>query len=383
MTERIWKHLPYAVYMDTNAIRAAGTLLDASWIGELLAITNEYGISVCLSELALSEWCEHLRDVLQQNRAKVLSSSRLLAHFGGLLPAIKPSAVTIPDRLQLADIATRQLESIGINVIPNSELPLHQLLNEAVTKVAPFEHGGKGLCDVVILETYVAHAKEHLAGQTVLVVSNDRAVTRSAERFNRENIDVEFVTEGEIVTKLKGLLDDEIAALIDEERVALERYVQEYTEQILDFVRKTPLEVTDWLLNSPYGLKDEDRASGIIESIVGVRPTRIVGVYGGAPVFQQQLSEDRYPIGVSVELEIDVVVRDYGFKFPGLSRPRATVQPDTLDGSSPVPLETRPVMPPRVYNTTIRRNVTLLASIDTEKKEEGQLDDFRIETLNA
>ena len=56
MTDYVWKHLPYAIYLDTNALRSAGSNLDAPWINELLSITNEYGISVCISELVLAEW---------------------------------------------------------------------------------------------------------------------------------------------------------------------------------------------------------------------------------------------------------------------------------------------------------------------------------------
>jgi hypothetical protein len=68
--------------LDTNALRTAGPTLDASWINELLSITNEYGISVCISELVLSEWCEHIMGVLEGNRQKLLSSITLLGHYG-------------------------------------------------------------------------------------------------------------------------------------------------------------------------------------------------------------------------------------------------------------------------------------------------------------
>ena len=379
MTDHVWKHLPYAVYLDTNAVRSAGLLLDAQWMGELLSITNEYGISVCISELVLSEWCSHISDVLESTRGKLLSSARLLAHYDVAVPAITQSTIALPERSQLVDVVTRRLHAVGIDVIPDSELPVRQLLTEAVAKDPPFEQGGKGLCDAVILETYVRHAKEHLAGGRVLVVSNDRAVKRSAGRFKRQNILAEFVAESEIVRKLKALLDDEVATLIEEEKLALERYVSGYRDKILEFVRITPLEVTDWLLNPPYGAREEDRIAGTIESIVDVRPTRIVGVFGGSPIYGEQPSEDRYPIGVNVELELDVVVRDYGFGLAHVMRTRATVQPEMLDGSSPVPLKSSHDSGPRVYTATLQRNITVRASIDARKKEQGQLDDFRIE----
>ncbi|MBW1796480.1 MAG: hypothetical protein JRJ38_19030 [Deltaproteobacteria bacterium] len=60
MTEYVWKHLPYAIYLDTNVLRSAGPNLDAQWINELLSITNKYGMSLCISDLVLAEWCEHI-----------------------------------------------------------------------------------------------------------------------------------------------------------------------------------------------------------------------------------------------------------------------------------------------------------------------------------
>jgi len=83
MTDYVWKHLPYAIYLDTNALRSAGSNLDAPWINELLSITNEYGISVCISELVLAEWCEHIIEVLKRNRQKLLSSMALLIRHSG------------------------------------------------------------------------------------------------------------------------------------------------------------------------------------------------------------------------------------------------------------------------------------------------------------
>ena len=43
MTDYVWKHLPYAIYLDTNVLRSAGHSLNKPWISELLSITNKYG----------------------------------------------------------------------------------------------------------------------------------------------------------------------------------------------------------------------------------------------------------------------------------------------------------------------------------------------------
>jgi len=163
MTDYVWKHLPYAIYLDTNALRSAGPNLDASWINELLSITNEYGISVCISELVLSEWCEHIIGVIEGNRQKLLSSMALLRHYGISVPDIKPGEISLPGKLQLVGMVSGMMKAAGFSVIPNWDAPLSRLLNEAVAKRPPFDQGGKGLCDAVILESYAEHAKENFA----------------------------------------------------------------------------------------------------------------------------------------------------------------------------------------------------------------------------
>ena len=122
--------------------------IDAQWINELLSITNEYGISVCISELVLAEWCEHIIGVLEINRQKLLTSIALLSHYGISVPDIKPSEVSLPEKAELVGMVTEMMKAAGFTVIPNWDAPLSRLLNEAVSKRPPFEQGGKGLGDM-------------------------------------------------------------------------------------------------------------------------------------------------------------------------------------------------------------------------------------------
>ena len=182
MTHYVWKHLSYAVYMDTNVLRSAGPLLNKQWVSELLSITHEYPISLCISELVLQEWCEHIYEILNSNRQKLLSSVDLLKDYHIQVPNIESQEVNLPDKSKLVEIVTQKLINAGFAIIENWDAPLSQLLNEAVEKYPPFEHGGKGLCDAVILESYVKHAKENFSEGRVLVISNDSAVKRSENK---------------------------------------------------------------------------------------------------------------------------------------------------------------------------------------------------------
>ena len=384
MTDYVWKHLPFAIYLDTNALRSVGPNLDAPWINELLSITNEYGISVCISELVLAEWCEHIFGVLEGNRQKLLSSMFLLRRYGIPVPNIKPSEVSLPGKPNVVEMVSEMMKAAGFNVVPNWDAPLSQLLNEAVTKRPPFEQGGKGLCDAVILESYAEHAKENFARSRVLVISNDGAVKRSAQRFNDREIVVDFVSESEIVAKLKSLLSDELTAFIEAKKSRLKKFVLTHESEILNFIKKTPLEITDLTINPPSATP-YDGVFGTAESILSVKPVKIIDVIGGAPTYGEETAKDRYPIRISVEIELEIVVTEPGFGggILGLGpQDRAIVQHDTLNSTSPVTLEKKIYdWKPREINKTIRRALTVFATLDAQKEKIDVLDDLRIEKV--
>ena len=375
MAGYVWKHLPYAVYFDTNVLRSAGSTLDAQWINELLSITNEYRISLCVSELVLAEWGEHIMEVLEGNRHKLLSSIALLSHYGVQVPDIEPGRINLPEKAQLLETLSRKLKAAGFDVIQNWDAPLSQLLSEAVAKKPPFEQGGKGLCDAVILETYAKHAREKLAEARVLVVSNDAAVKRSNRRFTERGISVDFASESDIVRELKSLLSDEAAAYIEHKKSRLKEYVLTYEPAILDFVGKTPLRITDWMLAT----KEEDQIFGVVESVLSARPTKITDAVGGVPTYGEQTPVDRYPIQIFVEIELALSVSQYD--FAALMQTRAVVQPNLTDRNLPVTLEERASYPPQRVTRTITRSITVLATLDAEKEKRDVLDDLRIEKI--
>ncbi|MBF0529557.1 MAG: DUF4935 domain-containing protein [Deltaproteobacteria bacterium] len=380
MTDYVWKHLPYAIYLDTNVLRSAGTNLDTPWINELLSITNEYGISVCISELVLTEWCEHILGVLESNRQKLLSSIALLKHYGISVPIIKTNEISLPEKAHFIETVSIMMKDMGFSVVPNWNAPLSWLLDEAIAKKPPFEHGGKGLCDVVILESYAEHTKENFSNGRVLVISNDSAVKRSEVRFKEREIGVDFVSETEIVIKLKSLLNDEISVYLEHKKSRLHKYILTHETMILDFVRETPIEITEWMLNPPWA-EPQNRILGDIESILSVRPIRITDVIGSAPAYGEPTPENRYPVKISVEIEIDIAVSEYSFGLGIFRQTKAIVQPNMLDTASPVKLEKTFDWKPRQVNKTINRSLTVFATLDAEKEREGALNDFRIERI--
>ncbi len=379
MANHVWKHLPYAIYMDTNVLRSGGLLLNERWISELLSITNKYGISVCISELVLQEWCEHVFKVLSANRQKIFSSIKLLKEYRVQVTDIEQNEINLPEKNELFEILTQKIKNAGFDIIRNWDAPLSQVLKEAVEKIPPFEEGDKGLCDVVILESYAKHAKENFSKARVLVISNDAAVKQSEIRFSKYRVAVEFISEIDIVEKLKSLLDSELAAYIERKNLRLKEYILSHKSEIIEFVKREPLEITDWML-SGFLVPIEERIDyGTIERILSVRPTKITNVIGGAPSYREEIPKDRYLVQIFVEIELDIVASQYGFE--SLMQTRAVVQPEKVDISSPVNLERFTNVQPKEITKTIKRSITVYATLDAEKEKKDVYADFRIEKI--
>ena len=240
----------------------------------------------------------------------------------------------------------------------------------------------EGLCDAVILESYAEHARENFTKSRVLVISNDGAVKRSAERFKDREIAVDFVSETEIVAKLKSLLSDESSAYLEAKKSKLTAFVQAHEPEILDYIRKTPVEITDWTINPPSA-ELYDRIIGTVESILSVRPVEIINVIGGAPTYGEDTAKNRYPIRISVEIELEIVVTEPGFGLELLGpQARAVVQPDLLDSTSPVTLEKKTYnWKSREIIKTVTRALTVAATIDAQKEKDDIFDDLRIDKV--
>lgn len=382
MTEYVWKHLPYAIYFDTNALRSASPYFNQPWISELLSIANKYGINLYVSELVLREWCKHVIETLQTNKSKLLSSIALLSEYGIEVPQINADQVVLPDQSVLIETVRAKMNDIGFEFISNWDAPLSHLLTEAVDKVPPFEHGGKGFCDAVILESYANHAKETFSDPRILLVSKDEAVRNSRERFSKYGIAIDFLNESEVVNKLKSLLKDEVATYTEEQAIKLTNYVRQYEEYILDLAKKTPIHLSDWFLNSPF-LDEQNKIRGSIKKVISVKPTRILQVVGGSPVYGVKVPDDRYPLQIYVELEIDIVVSDYtSGALQQMMQTRAIVQPNMLDNASPVELNNMFNWTQKEITQSIKRTMTFFATIDAKKEAEGIYDDFKIENTS-
>ncbi len=379
MAEYQRKHLPDAVYLDSNILRSAGHNLNKPWMSELLSITGKYGIELCIPELVLGEWCEYLLELINKNQQKIFSAITILDEYEINIPEIPESSIKLPDKENLIEIVQKRLNNAGFKIIKNAEPSLTQLINEAVCKMPPFEKRGKGFCDAIILESYIVHAGSNFTNARILVISNDEAVLRSKERFENKGINVTFAKEAEIVNKLKSLLDNEVASYIEERDRQLTEFIMSHEKTIMEFVQKTPLKITDWWLEGT--LTGEDRIDGTIQRILSAKPTRITDVVGGAPIYGKKISTGRYSVKIFVEIELEIEVSRSTF-LSAMLEPRAIAQPKMIEKDSPLTLGISRNWQQQDVILTIKRSVTVESSLNEDKAQKGEFEDLKLESVN-
>ena len=374
------KHLPDAVYIDTNALRSVGHVLNKPWMTELRSLTTLCDISLCITNLVLMEWSEYIYEQLQKNYQKLLSALDFLEEYHVKVPDHGEPFLKLPDKNGLIKIVGERLNEAGFEIIRDWHGSLEQLIVEAVNKRPPFETGGKGFRDAIILESFASHASEKFEKPRVFVISNDDAVMRAEERFTQRDINVTFVRENEVVDKLKALLKDEAARFWKERQDSLDKLVRSHEKEIVDFVSKSRLKFSDWWLMSPLSEKEE-RLEGFIHRILSAKPTGISRVVGGAPHFREELSPDRYPVDIWVEMELEIVFSPYTAGWTQFLQPRAIAQPEMIDAESPLTLESRISAQPVEKHQTIKRAVTVQATVDAAGAKRGEYRELKLERV--
>jgi hypothetical protein len=379
MPEYERKHLPNAVYLDTNILRSAGPNFNKPCMSELRSFTREYGVHLCITELVLEEWCQYILGLLRTQRQKLLSAMEFLKEYEIKVPDSNESLLILPDCDKLKEIIRERFQNSGFEIIENWAGSVSELIIEAVQKFPPFEEGGKGFCDAVIVESYILHASQQFDNPRIMVITNDEAMRHSQERFFRKGINVTIAREDEIVEKLKALLDNEVASFIKERENRLFQFVKKYEQEILAFISKSPLRFTDWWLQPIFS--KEDKIQGLIQSVLSAKPIQITKVVGGAPLSREKVPSDRYPVDIWVEMELEVVVLESDF-LSSLLQPRGIAEPERIGEASPLTLKCPTFSPPREKRITINRNVYVEATVNAKGAERGEYDNLKVERIH-
>jgi hypothetical protein len=377
MTKYKPQFLPNGIYLDTNILRKARFDLSESWMIELRAFANDFGIKLFLPELVLDEWTKYIFESLKSNYSKLSSVIKFFRDYNIGIPDFDETDVKLPEWKTLKDIMRDRLNNSGFIIIENWTGPLESLINEAVRKIPPFDEGGKGFCDVIILESIIKHASNKLKNARIMVISDDKAVKRSNDRFMKHDINVIFADQEDVLTILDSSLDKEAAALQQHREELLFNFVKTYEALIIDFIKKEPIKFTDSWLDG-YG---DNKVEGSVTSVLSVIPLRITKVVGGVSLSQEDVTPDRYPINIWVEAELDVLVDKFDF-FSNRNEPLAIEIPEKIDANAPLKINKRFNFDTHVVKDRIKRNIYVEATISKDKTESGDYKDFRLEKVN-
>lgn len=171
------------VGLDTNALRAAGTDLAQSWFVKLLNVCNDLNVQILVPNIVFDELLKFHTERLAQKWSSAQSSLRELASFD-VSVHVADDVAELKDE-NIRPKLTKILQGRGITIIRTTPSPMEQYLKEAVSKEPPFESGGKGFIDAVIIDSIAAHAASTIPGSHILLISNDAAVRRSVARIKK------------------------------------------------------------------------------------------------------------------------------------------------------------------------------------------------------
>ena len=372
------KHIPDVVYFDTNVLRSVGHKLNKPWLNELQSVSSPYGIMLCTNELVLDEWTEYIdNELIQKNYQKLLSSVALLKDFNIETPNFTSLSISLPNKIRLKQFLKDKLVDSGFEIIENWTGDTGKLIEEAVGKRSPFERGGKGFCDTIILESFISHALKISVNPRVLVVTRDNAVKNSKERFVSRGIDVTFVEESEVVNKVKSLLDSEQVALVDERDSKLKKYVLSKEKDVMRFVEKMPISFTDWWLQGSCG--DKDRIDGTIQKVLSAKPVKITDVVSGISLYSSMATPELHKIKIFVEMELEVEIQQSNI-LGRLLEERAVAQPGSIEDSDPLMLQSDYNLEMNIVIRKISRKITVEASL-VNKVDDGGFENIKLERV--
>ena len=374
--DQVRQHLYDVVVLDTNILRSIGFPLDSAWFSELCEICKRADVPVAVIDITLDEWTIHYQDMLQTKSSQASACLRFIAQISGTAVALP--GTTLPDNSAIKKFLKSQLEAQEVRIVQTQPQEVTDYIGEALNKVSPFEQGGKGFVDAVILDSIVAYAKTLKPHARVLVVSDDTAVLRSQDRFDRSGVEVEFAKRGEAKEKASSALSWAWSELFIQRDAALLVLARKSESRILQAINEKLPRISNSSLRT--ALKEAKLGSLLPERIVGLRPQGVetVNVLYSYP--ESVVGLDRYRVYVNVQCEVDVVLRSYlvGPASPPIGQTMITI--DGIESRLDFPIESPKMGGDEVEATrTILMPISIDGSIARAAFEDGVCEDLRIE----
>lgn len=375
--DQVRQHLFDAVVLDTNALTSMGFPLGSAWFSELCEICKRADVPIAVIDITLDEWTAQHQSMLRGKWSKARDCLRFIAQISGT-PIALPE-IALPDNSAVKQFLKSQLEAQEVDIVETQPQGVTDYIGEALNKTSPFEQGGKGFMDAVILDSIVTYAKTLNTRPRILVVSDDSAVLRSQDRFNRSGVEVEFAKRAEAKEKAATSLSLAESEFVKQRDAALLNHVRESESRILQTFKQKPIKIGNHALQT--ALKQAKLGSLIPERIVGLRPQGVetVTVLYGIP--ESVAGLDRYRVDVNVLCEVDVVLRSYLVSTQISLFGQTTITMDGIEVGKEFPIESPRMSGDELQAThTILMPISIDGSIAREAFVQGVCKRFRIET---
>ncbi len=345
--EKIIPDRPTAVFIETSAFyNPVAKLKNPEW-SQLKEIADLLKIKIYTSKLVVDELCQNSAEGIGSDLQRLNSISRSLN--GYLfddqqldLPAAKREDIVA----QFKDRLPRFIADVGIEVLPNFNVPMEKLLEMSVKKTPPFEaKGEKGFRDSIILFTAMEKAKEDKLRSLILVADDQgyrqEQVLSCAKDFVPQLLICSSL--GEALGFLNNLLDR-----------AVQKYLAAQEDELIRFISDKKNEIEEFIQNAvsfpPSFLMRDAPIYGTIQSIKSIQLKGVESAVFDRIPEKEYKGDVKVSCDVLVELNLDVEP----FKFPqvrklwvrgakpavpnlsGLSKLLA----DSLTGNTSVPMTT-------------------------------------------
>jgi len=147
-------------------------------------------------------------------------------------------------------------------------------------------------------------------------------------------------------------------------------HVEQFEPAVFDAIRNARISRTFFL----FGSKDILNEGELLEGIISCTPLRIAEAYPGAKDSDTELSSDRYPLRVEVDVEFRLAVS-------GISMRSIFAEPQ-IAISQPGDFPFRPLEISK-HEARVTRRIRVFASVSAARATERRYTDFRVEGVGT
>lgn len=303
---------PNAILLDTNILYRFVPYFSGFELKKILTLCSTLDIKIYTTELVIKE-LQHLckKDIEQRTNA-ILGNVKCLKGYGMLTNENATNLLKEP-KMELIDLLKNKIQELSITILSTPELSLQKLIDRAVSHIAPFEPGDKGLKDTVILLTFLKHlASSNMKSAYLLTtdkVFQDEGIKKLAYEYNIE-LSV-FLDMTNAIDKLSQSLEREVKEYFAERESKIKEFLETQFPTILKYIKSSGFSEHFFRKSEHYPL------NASLIKINDIQIERITRVY----ISDESKINDKAKIEVMFTVETTFLLLMKVFDFGKLFRP--------------------------------------------------------------